>query len=509
MKTLDKVIAGLCLLVGPWVAANTSACTLNFTSPGYGASVTSSGITVFGQGGADAKDGDSGTVTASLNSTTIFNYSGSFTAAVNFLESRGVGVSLRPGNNFFTVSGSAGSCSASDTMTVFYDPAVVLAKNLGKGNDDLSCHAASLTVADPISTSIGNVYEEEQDYKGGGSFPLRLVRSYNSLQGYWITNYSSNLVISANAIVLVQADGQESPFSLNGNVATPSLSERGSLVAKGSQWQYTSAQQEVFDFDATGRLVKWTDPNGQYHALSYANSGLITVSDASGNEFTLTQDRRYQPLSLTAPGLSVAYTYDATARLQSVAKTQGGSTLTRQYLYENTTYPRLLTGLVDERGVRVASWAYDDQGRAITNEQANGVGKIGLAYNVDGSTTVTNELSKQTTYRYQVIQGIKRIVAIEGEPSPNCPASNSTYTYNDRGQVLTKTDAKGFVTTYTYNDRGLETSQTEGSGATSRTVTTEWDATRFLPTKVIEPNRTTLYTYDSQGRRVSQVITPH
>ncbi|HBP6575349.1 TPA: RHS repeat protein, partial [Pseudomonas aeruginosa] len=32
-----------------------------------------------------------------------------------------------------------------------------------------------------------------------------------------------------------------------------------------------------------------------------------------------------------------------------------------------------------------------------------------------------------------MIQGIKRIVAIEGEPSPNCPSSNSTFTYDDQG----------------------------------------------------------------------------
>ncbi len=56
-----------------------------------------------------------------------------------------------------------------------------------------------------------------------------------------------------------------------------------------------------------------------------------------------------------------------------------------------------------------------------------------LAYNDDGSTTVTNEYGKQATYRFQVIQGIKRIVAIEGEPSPNCPSSNSTFTYDERG----------------------------------------------------------------------------
>nr|WP_238450996.1 RHS repeat domain-containing protein [Pseudomonas amygdali] len=39
---------------------------------------------------------------------------------------------------------------------------------------------------------------------------------------------------------------------------------------------------------------------------------------------------------------------------------------------------------------------------------------------------------------------------IKDEPSANCPASNSVYTYDERGLILTKTDAKGLVTTYSY-----------------------------------------------------------
>lgn len=42
--------------------------------------------------------------------------------------------------------------------------------------------------------------------------------------------------------------------------------------------------------------------------------------------------------------------------------------------------------------------------------------------------------------------------------------SNSTYTYDDRGLMLTKTDARGLATTYSCNDRGFEVSRTEASG---------------------------------------------
>uniref|UniRef100_UPI003C6E3637 RHS repeat domain-containing protein n=1 Tax=Pseudomonas viridiflava TaxID=33069 RepID=UPI003C6E3637 len=106
------------------------------------------------------------------------------------------------------------------------------------------------------------------------------------------------------------------------------------------------------------------------------------------------------------------------------------------------------------------------------------------------------------------IGGVKRIISIEGEPSPNCSVSNSRFTYNERGQVLTKTDARGLITTYDYNGRGLETSRTEASGTTlARTVTTEWDPERFLPIRVTEPDRITTYSYDVQGRELSRQTT--
>ena len=118
-----------------------------------------------------------------------------------------------------------------------------------------------------------------------------------------------------------------------------------------------------------------------------------------------------------------------------------------------------------------------------------------------------NELGKVANYSFQYINGVRRITAIDGEPSLSCPSSNSTFTYEDRGLVITKTDNKGIVTTYDYNDRGLEVSRTEASGtAQARTVTTEWHSSLYLPVAVTEPDRITRYQYDDQGRQLSRTV---
>ncbi|MWK60059.1 RHS repeat protein [Pseudomonas otitidis] len=206
-------------------------------------------------------------------------------------------------------------------------------------------------------------------------------------------------------------------------------------------------------------------------------------------------------------GTSVSYTYNSIRRLTTVTTTRDSVVSSQTYHYEDTRNPNLLTGITDERGIRYATWTYDDQGRAISSEHAGGAEKVTVAYNADGSSTVTNALGKRTTYRFQTIQGIRRITAIEGEPSANCPNSNATFTYDDRGLVKTRTDNKGHVTTFDYNDRGLEVSRTEAYGTPqARTVITEWHPTLFLPLTVTEPDRVTTYRYDDQGRQLSQSV---
>ena len=212
-------------------------------------------------------------------------------------------------------------------------------------------------------------------------------------------------------------------------------------------------------------------------------------------------------MRLTAGDTQINYSYNAGKRLTSVTRVADGQTTLRQYHYEDPRNNSWLTGITDERGVRYATWAYDDMGRAISSEHADGAERTLVSYNADGSSTVTNELGRKTTYRYQTIAGVKHIRSIDGEPSANCPNSNSTFTYDERGLLKSKTDNKGHLTSYDYNARGLEISRTEASGTPqARTITTEWHPTLFLPTMVTEPDRITRYQYDDQGRQLSRTV---
>ena len=410
----------------------------------------------------------------------------------------------------------AGSCSEGGKFNNFSAECEspnkeALRKSIGPPEDKLTCNSPVLFQGNPINIATGNKFQVETDYapisNGLTSSSLRLVRYYNSLDGLWTHNYAARLALTSFSINLISFDGRQSLFNRTGNTATAESTELGSLIFVDNTWIYSSPDNDILIFNTSGQLISWQHPEGDVQSLSYSGSN-ITVIDNYGHTLNFTESANHQPLSMQVDDLSVIYSYNGFGQMTSVTRQRAGVSNVRQYYYEDSSHPTLLTGITDERGIRFATWHYDAQGRAISSEHGGGLEKVTLVYNADGSTTVTNALGKNAVYHYQVIQGVKRIVAIEGEPSPNCSASNSSYTYNDRGQVLTKTDAKGLITTYSYNDRGLEVSRTEASGTPlARTTTTEWDPSRFLKTKVVEPTRTTLYTYDAQGRQLSQQTT--
>lgn len=372
-----------------------------------------------------------------------------------------------------------------------------------KGPDSLNAPTLCSTQNSSINTSIGNNYILREDLQKS-ALPLEL--HYNSIDSIWRHSYSTHLRTSADTyIALIKPTGQEELFLRNVDETTPTNINSGILKKDGSKWIYKSKDNQDLHFNDDGKLITLNYPSKRL-TLSYT-SNKIHITDQNGNVLTLIQSPDRRILSAQIDTQTVNYTYNESGQLLEAASLTNGVITKNKYSYEDPHNTGLLTSITDERGIRYATWTYDDQGRAISSEHAGGAEKVTVAYNADGSSTVTNALGKRTTYRFQTIQGIRRITAIEGEPSANCPNSNSTFTYDDRGLVKTRTDNKGNVTTFDYNERGLEVSRTEAFGTPqARTVTTTWHPTLFLPATVTEPDRITTYKYDDQGRQLEQQI---
>lgn len=179
----------------------------------------------------------------------------------------------------------------------------------------------------------------------------------------------------------------------------------GIMGQRADTWFYIAEDNERFTFDSNGRLSGWADTSGTAETLSYGN-GQVTVTSNTGQSLVFTEDAQHQPLSLSAEGTLITYIYNANQRLAQLKRTRGDQINQRFFLYEDTRNNGLLTGITDERGVRFATWSYDDQGRAISSENSGGAGRIQMSYNVDGSSTVTNELGKDTVYTFLDFGGV-------------------------------------------------------------------------------------------------------
>ncbi len=377
-------------------------------------------------------------------------------------------------------------------------------KNMGTPPEE-SC------VGNPINVAIGNKFQYETDYSSNTVNGLSFSRYYNSIDGVWRHNYSSLIRFYNGKISLVEADGRESLFTLQGEIAIPERqNESATMAKKDNYWIYTSPEGQRSSFDATsGRLVEQFSPQRGRFILSY-NSGYVKVTDQKGQSLSFSEDVSHQPLTFNAADLNIKYNYNANKSLIQVVRSRGKQTEARNFHYEDARNTSLLTGITDERGVRFATWTYDTKGRAISSEHAGGAGRTQIAYNDDGSSIVTNELGKQTTYKYVEIDGVKRLSELVGEPSPNCPASNSKYSYDENGRLRYRVDAKGLVTTYEYNSQGLESKRIEAAGTPEqRIITTQWHSEFPVPIKITDDIRSTTYYYDSEGRLMAEVQAPN
>lgn len=360
-------------------------------------------------------------------------------------------------------------------------------------------------VGNPVNLFSGNKIQEEVDYAASTPNALRLLRTYNSYDGIWRHNYSASLVIGPVITTHIQSDGSRNVFLISG--MKPLYGARGKLSKAGNLWAYENEGGARQTFDEQGRLVSQRDAMGLVQTLSHAGNTL-TIRNQTGQQMVLTEGVLGQPTRAAIGGVQITYAYSTDAsRLLSVSRLAGGQTRTRSYHYEVGYANWLLTGITDENGVRFATWRYDDQYRAISSEHAGGAERTTLTYVDPFTTIVTNALGKKTTYRFKEINYSRRITQVVGEPSANCPLTNSSFEYDSKGRLTAHVQKNGTRTLYQYNDRNLLIQRIEAADTpVARQTQTEWHAQFPKPVKITSPTAITTYTYDTQGRPLTTAV---
>ncbi|HEV2680309.1 MAG TPA: RHS repeat-associated core domain-containing protein, partial [Rhodanobacter sp.] len=207
-----------------------------------------------------------------------------------------------------------------------------------------------------------------------------------------------------------------------------------------------------------------TDPSQRTIQLTYTSSGLINqVAAPDGSTYSYAYDGSGDLSSVTYPDGKV-FTY-----LYNESSNSGGATT-----------PGLLTGILDESGVRYVSYSYSVAGKAINNQQAGGVASYTITYNSDGSTDVLDPLGTSRHHAFTTTMGVPHITSVNGTCESCSPIASWAYDFT--GTLYQTTDFNGNITTYQHDGEGLLTGTVEGLGGTTpRPIQTDWNDTLHVP----------------------------
>ncbi len=310
-------------------------------------------------------------------------------------------------------------------------------------------------------------------------------------------------------------------------------------------------------------LESITDANGNTVTLERDAARGIRINaivDPVGRRLTLTYDGTDRITSLRDPiGRIVRYRYHAAGTLESVTDPAGGVTR-----YEYDVEKNRLTRVTNPRGVVIAENSYDSNDRVITQRQADG-GLLQFAYTLLNPTVgtsqvirtvVTDPLGRTTRYRFspesfltdvtdaleqtRVFEreaGTNLMLGIEGSGScPSCGATTAgdqRFTYDGKGNLLTRTDANDHTTSFAYDNVGLLTETTDPLGAETQfaydrsgdltsvtdaagrllettngvgTVEYAYDAADRVNTRTVAGQSPLAYTYDPTGNLVRAAL---
>ena len=225
----------------------------------------------------------------------------------------------------------------------------------------------------------------------------------------------------------------------------------------GYQWRWRDGT--ALDFAPNGKLQNITNAQGQVFKLGYDHSDrLIKLTDAQQRSLHLKYNRYGQLQTVTDPGNHVThYHYDGD---QNLIRVQYPDQTFKIYHYEDENDTHNLTGIsvgsgiADDSAIRIATWAYDDQDRAISSEHANGSDKVSLHFDKAGQTTVTDARGRQSIYRNSTRQDIPTVDAIYGPGCNQCGQGDVAYRYNDRMQIIALAYKDGSELHYSYDALG-------------------------------------------------------
>jgi YD repeat-containing protein len=260
-----------------------------------------------------------------------------------------------------------------------------------------------------------------------------------------------------------------------------------------------------------GYAISYVPGNGDTLTYTYDNDSRVvetTDVDLSDNSPTRTTYYFYGTQqntvsTLNADGILSVSLYDAAGQL---LQTTTYATPTEAVQGSDGTWEPVIPA--DQSNNEVTSHYYDALGNLAGTLDADGY-FTSYTYDQDGRQTSATRyadalaFTAQAPFRYVAGADYPTLASVAaqyvGESS-----QQSSETYDSYGDLLTSTDAHGFVTQYAYDNLGDVIQTTEAAGTSqARTTSNTYDAFGELVSSTDGVGNVTTYTYDANGNKTS------
>lgn len=379
-----------------------------------------------------------------------------------------------------------------------------------------------------------------------------------SFGGFWRGNLHKRLLLQTDAaqalrsVLATRDDGSWQGFKRDDTgIWQPDADVLDRLQQITGGWRYTdmAAQSEEL-YDTEGRLLSVAYANGNRLSYGYSTAGdgtpepglLTGLQDQTGRSVSFSYEwpagaPRARIRQITSDAGSTFIAYDAGGNLSLITDPAGK---TRQYLYERSDLPWAVTGIVDERGARLATYGYDPFGLAVETQWAGGADHYTAAYATPPKWDTTDTYDAATNILWRdhhwvaptgltltdpngAVSDISTTVIndkvyLSGRSQPagaGCSASTSSQAFDVNGILSRRDDFNGTRSCYA-NDlqRKLPITSVEGLAQTddcgsatqasslpapSRMTSTEWHPDWPLPVRQAGPNLLTTWIYNGQS----------
>lgn len=406
---------------------------------------------------------------------------------------------------------------------------------------NLGAACCKLRAGNPINFGTGNKYLFEQDFYSAGG--LQLDRHYNSYESVgrislglgWHLSYDRHveaIVGSQYDMIVTRQDAKRLRFKkVDGQwIAEVGVSDAlieqhdNDGVRLGFVFKPSDGLSSEF-YDASGALthIEWND--GRYVQLQYSDAStpvaiapslgyLIGVVDGGGRSLGFAYSGNKLARVILPDGSELQYQYDSSGLLGGIKYSDG---TVKAYAYNEQAYTSnspltaALTGVVDERGDRYATYVYEKSGRAISTFHGPGYEKVDVEYSGDSSATVHYPTGASSTFHFSFPNGIVRFEAGSGF-CVGCGNEFKSETYDANGFPDQSVGQDGLSIDRDYNARGLLIQQIEANATSGKRITrTDWHASLRLPVgrRTYDASdslvASSTWTYNSRGQALTSV----